>query len=98
MTHTSRRGYPKGLFQTATRTEFNFRDSYKFNMAAYELDKLLELNMVPVSVERKVGGNMAAVTWWVDDGLMTELDRHKEENGAARPQDLESADVRLPGV
>ena len=46
----------KASFQTASRTELNFRDSYKFNMAAYELDKLLEVNMVPVSVERKVVG------------------------------------------
>jgi hypothetical protein len=77
----------KATFQTATRTEFNFRDSYKFNMAAYELDKLLELNMVPVSVERKVGGNMAAVTWWVDEALMTELDRHKKK---MEPPDLKT--------
>ena len=77
----------KATYQTATRTEFNFRDSYKFNMAAYELDKLLELNMVPVSVERKVGGNMAAVTWWVDDALMTELDRHKKK---MEPPDLKT--------
>ena len=69
----------KTSFQTVRGTELNFRDSYKFNMAAYELDKLLELNMVPVSVERKVGGNMAAVTWWVDDALMTELDRNKKK-------------------
>ena len=68
----------KTSFQTAQGTEMNFRDSYKFNMAAYELDKLLELNMVPVSVERKVG-SMAAVTWWVDDTLMTELDRKKKK-------------------
>ena len=53
----------KASFQTASRTELNFRDTYKFNVAAYELDKLLDLNMVPVSVERNVGGNMAAVTW-----------------------------------
>ena len=77
----------KASFQTATRTELNFRDSYKFNMAAYELDKLLELNMVPVSVERKVGGDMAAVTWWVDDTLMTELDRHKKK---MEPPDLKT--------
>ena len=56
----------KTSFQTTQGTEMNFRDCYKFNVAACELDKLLELNMVPVSVERKVG-NMAAVTWWVDD-------------------------------
>jgi hypothetical protein len=75
----------KTSFQTIRGTELNFRDSYKFNMAAYELDKLLELNMVPVSVERKVGGNMAAVTWWVDDALMTELDRKKKK---MEPPDL----------
>jgi hypothetical protein len=68
----------KTSYQTAQGTEMNFRDCYKFNMAAYELDKLLELNMVPVSVERKVA-SMAAVTWWVDDTLMTELDRKKKK-------------------
>ena len=77
----------KASFQTASRTELNFRDTYKFNMAAYELDKLLELNMVPVSVERKVVGDMAAVTWWVDDALMTELDRHKKK---MEPPDLKT--------
>ena len=56
----------KTSFQTVQGTELNFRDCYKFNVAAYELDKLLDLNMVPVSVERTVG-SMAAVSWWVDD-------------------------------
>jgi hypothetical protein len=76
----------KVSFQTIQGTEMNFRDCYKFNVAAYELDKLLDLNMVPVSVERKVG-NMAAVTWWVDDVLMTELDRKKKK---IEPSDLYS--------
>ena len=68
----------KTSFQTQRGTEFNFRDSYKFNMAAYELDKLLDLNMVPPSVERKVIGHSAAVTWWVDDSMM-ELERTKKK-------------------
>lgn len=68
----------KTSFQTVRGNELNFRDCYKFNMAAYELDKLLELNMVPPSVERKVGGHMAAVTWWVDDSML-ELDRKKKK-------------------
>jgi hypothetical protein len=68
----------KTSFQTDRGTEFNFRDCYKYNMAAYELDKLLDLNMVPVSVERKVGGNLAAVTWWVNDSML-ELDRKKRK-------------------
>ena len=76
----------KTSFQTVSGTELNFRDSYKYNIAAYELDKLLELNMVPVSVERRVG-SIGAVTWWVDDAAMTELDRKKKK---LKPPDLHS--------
>lgn len=59
--------------------ELNFRDSYKFNVAAYRVDRLINLNMVPVSVERKLGGKNASVTWWVDDVLMMEGDRFKKK-------------------
>lgn len=65
-------------FRTPKRTYANFRDSYKYNIAAYRLDRLLDLNMVPVSVERKVRGDQAAVTWWVDDVLMMEVDRRRD--------------------
>jgi hypothetical protein len=65
----------KPRYETGSGTEINFRDSYKFNIAAYRLDKLLGLNMVPVSVERKVAGKTGAVTWWVDDVLMDEMTR-----------------------
>lgn len=75
----------KNEFDTPRGKELNFRDTYKFNIAAYRLDKILELNMIPVSVERKVGGNTAAVTWWIDDVLMTELDRFKKKTPPARP-------------
>jgi hypothetical protein len=66
----------KPRYETARGVELNFRDSYQFNIAAYRLDKLLGLNMVPVSVEREIGGDTAAVTWWVDDVLMMEKDRY----------------------
>jgi len=59
--------------------EFNFRDSYLFNVAAYRLDRLINLHMVPVSVLRKVGGKEASVTWWLEDVLMMELDRYKKK-------------------
>jgi hypothetical protein len=55
--------------------EKNFRDTWKFNVAAYRLDKLLNLNMVPVSVEREIDGKAGAVTWWVDDVSMDEAKR-----------------------
>jgi len=68
----------KPSFQTDRGTELNFRDCYKFNVAGYRLDRLLGIHMMPVSVERNAYGKNAAVTWWVDDLLMMELDRHKK--------------------
>ena len=64
----------KTTFTTAKGTEFNFRDSWQFNVAGYELAKLLELNMVPPYVERTVSGKRASVSWWVGDTMM-ERDR-----------------------
>jgi hypothetical protein len=65
-------------FTSKRGTELNFKDSYKFNIAAYRLDKILGLNMIPVSVERKVGGKTSAITWWVDDKMFDEVDRKKQ--------------------
>lgn len=65
-------------FNGTRGNELNFRDSFRFNIAAYEIDRLLDLNMVPVTVIRKVAGTESAVTWWVDDVYMTELQRYKK--------------------
>jgi hypothetical protein len=57
------------------KTEINFRDSYHFNLAAYEIAKLLGLNaMMPVTVERKWEGKRGSLTWWLDS-QMNELER-----------------------
>ena len=69
----------KSTFQGAQGTELNFRDSYKFNIAAYRLDRLINLKMVPVSGERKIGGNSSSVTWWLDDIQMMELERYQKK-------------------
>jgi hypothetical protein len=55
------------------RTEVHFVDSYRYNIAAYRLARLLGLDdMVPVSVARKWRTKTGAFTWWVDDVLMDE--------------------------
>jgi hypothetical protein len=47
-------------------TEIGFRDSYHYNIAAYELAKLLGLSgMVPVTVERTWQGHGGALSWWI---------------------------------
>src|SRR5262249_4435905 len=59
--------------------ERDFKDSWKFNVAAYRLARLLGLTqMVPVCVERVVDGKLSAVTWWIDDIWMDEKKRVAE--------------------
>jgi hypothetical protein len=69
----------KREFQSASGTEFNFRDSWTFNIAGYKLDRLMDLNMVPVSVSRRFRSKPSAFTWWVDDVAMDEGDRLKKK-------------------
>lgn len=57
--------------------ELNFRDSYKYNIAAYRLAKLLGLNMVPPYVERRVTNTTGSVSWWINNTMM-ESERYKK--------------------
>jgi hypothetical protein len=69
----------KSRFEGLRGVEFNFRDSWKYNVAAYRLDRLLELGMVPPSVERRYNHEPAAFTWWVDDVMMDEATRLRKK-------------------
>jgi hypothetical protein len=76
----------KREFRSAHGTEFNFRDSWMFNVAAYRIDRLLGLELVPVSVKRRWRNSPAAFTWWVDDVAMDEGDRLKGKVSPAEPR------------
>ena len=75
----------KREFQTGKGTEFNFRDSWTFNIAGYKLDRLIGMNMVPVSVSRRFQSKPSAFTWWVDDVAMDEGDRLKKKIAPPEP-------------
>jgi len=48
------------------RIELDFVDSYKYNIAAYEIAELVGLDsMVPVYVERKWQGKTGSLSWWL---------------------------------
>ena len=66
--------------------ELNFRDSYHFNIAAYELAKLLGLgDMMPVTVERTWGGKTGSISWWLPV-QMDESDRLKKNIRVPDPE------------
>ena len=82
-------------FSRGKKTELNFRDFYGFNVAAYRLDKLLDLDMIPVSVRRTVRGKPAAVTWWVDNVMMG---AEEFRDSGRKPPDMERFnDQKLQG-
>lgn len=67
--------------------EANLRDSFKFNVAAYRLNRMLGLDMIPATIERRIDGRPGSVTWWLDDVLMAEKDRYLKK---VEPPDSEA--------
>ena len=57
--------------------ELGFRDTWKHEVAAYELDKILGLGLVPPTVERRIGRDTGALTLWIEDA-MTEAGRREK--------------------
>ncbi|WP_068546955.1 metallophosphoesterase [Thalassotalea crassostreae] len=55
-------------------------DRYQFEIAAFRLDRMLDLNLVPVAVRRRVDGKYGLLQYWVDD-LISET--KIEEKGIA---------------
>jgi hypothetical protein len=62
-------------FQDGT-IEVDFRDSWRFEVAAYELDKLLGIGLVPPVVERTIDGRKGALQMWVE-GAVTDAERRR---------------------
>ncbi len=74
-----------GMTKMQKGSEVDFKDSWMFEIVAYELDKLLGLNMVPPTVERNYNGRKGSVQLWVENA-MTEKDR--------RTNNMEPPDVK----
>ena len=58
---------PKGMSQ-------GYLEGWQYEIAAYEMDKLLGLNMIPPTVEREFEGKRGSFQCWITGG-MSDLDR-----------------------
>jgi hypothetical protein len=56
----------------------NLSDRWQHEVAAYRLDRLIQLDLVPVTVERTIGGASGSLSFWID-GLINELKRDEEQ-------------------
>jgi hypothetical protein len=59
----------------------NVSDRWEHEVAAYRLDRMIGLELVPVTVERTINGRTGSLQFWIE-GLVSELDREQEKLAA----------------
>ncbi len=82
----------KASLELASGLELDFHDSFRGYVAAYHIDRLLGINMIPVTVMRRYEQKPAAFTWWIDDVLMDESQRLAKK---IKPPDVEEWNRRM---
>ena len=55
-------------------------DRYVYDVAAYRIDRLLDLQMVPTAVLRKIDGKKGVIQYWVENSIN---ERDREEDNIA---------------
>lgn len=65
-------------------------DSYKYGLAAYEMDKLLDLNIIPPSVEREVNGEKASLQL-APEVMFNEEERRLRKTEPPDPENFNNA-------
>lgn len=65
-----------GAWKCVSGSPKGFTDDWRYEVAAYQLDKLLGLGMVPPTVERRIKGRRGSLQLWCDIA-MNELARNK---------------------
>lgn len=66
-----------GITQFNNRAEMNFQDSWQLEVAAYQIDRIIGLKLVPATIERYINNNVGSLQWWVQSRF-AEADRRKQ--------------------
>jgi hypothetical protein len=69
------------------RVDVNFQDTWMSEIAAYEIDKIMGLGMVPSTVERTYRGQKGSVQFWVDS-MMSELEHRAKKITSPEPENF----------
>lgn len=79
----------KGIFKTEStplqggsrrqmQKMINLADRWEHEVAAYRLDRLIGLDLVPVTVRRTINGQEGSLSFWVD-GLINQLQKEEQD-------------------
>ena len=67
-----------GVTRLQKSVEINFQDSWQLEVAAYHIDLIIGLKMVPATVERHISPDTGSVQWWVQS-MISEFDRRAKK-------------------
>jgi hypothetical protein len=57
----------KAAWKNPSGRMLGFLEGWQYEIAAYRLDKLIGLNMIPPAVEREFQGKRGALVWWAEN-------------------------------
>ena len=77
---------PKGM-------QMGHLEGWQYEIAAYEMDKLLDLNLIPPTVERKFKGKPGSLQFWVKSEF-SELDVFEQKMGIPRSKFLNKENMK----
>ncbi|MCP4274082.1 MAG: hypothetical protein GY781_19345, partial [Gammaproteobacteria bacterium] len=60
------------------RQDIYVDDRYYYDMAAYKLDRMLDIGLVPVVVERTIDGKKGILQLWIDDLISKKSQKEKK--------------------
>lgn len=70
---------------------FNMEDNWRFEVAAYRIDRMIGLGWVPATVEREYRGKPGSLQWWVE----TEFSEAERQRRGVQPPNAEDWDRQL---
>lgn len=71
--------------------ELSFQDSWRTEIAAYQLDRMVGLGLVPATVQRTLRGKVGSLQYWVES-MMPEAERRQQ---GISPPDIELWNRRM---
>lgn len=70
---------------------FNMEDNWRFEVAAYRIDRMIGLGLVPATVERAYRGKPGSLQWWVE----SEFSEAERQRRGAQPPNQDEWDRQL---
>jgi hypothetical protein len=67
-----------GCWKNPSGMQKGYLEGWKYEIAAYEMDKLLGLNMIPPTVEREFNGKRGSLQYWITSE-MNDLERIEQQ-------------------